>query len=322
MHELKNYTALIEMEIGKIDLPTTPANLYDPLRYFMGLGGKRMRPILTLLGAKLFDKDPLSAVNASLAVEVFHNFTLIHDDIMDEAPLRRNQETVHKKWNLSIAILSGDVLFVKAYQLLAMQDRKHLHDLLELFNRTAIEVCEGQQLDMDFESRADVTIPEYLEMIRLKTSVLLGCALELGAIIADADLSDRKNIYQFGENLGIAFQIQDDILDLYADPDKFGKQVGGDVIANKKTLLKLKAQELANPVQLETLKQLEYETDSERKVQKTRELYTSIGAREACEITMKHHYNIAMAALNAIKTGDTNKFPLVQLADQLMARES
>jgi geranylgeranyl diphosphate synthase type II len=322
MQELVAFTQLIEKEIEKLDLPKEPSNLYDPLRYFMTLGGKRMRPILTMLGAEVFNTDRMNALNAAMAVEVFHNFTLIHDDIMDEAPLRRNKETVHTKWNLSIAILSGDVLFVKAYQLLAKQKPEHLPQLLDLFNRTAIEVCEGQQMDMDFEQRLDVTIPEYIEMIRLKTSVLLGCALEMGAIIGNASETDRKNIYEFGQHIGIAFQIQDDILDLYADPEKFGKQVGGDVISNKKTLLNLKAFDLADEREKEILRQLSFETDLDFKVSKTRELYSLIGAREACELEMKEHYNFAMNSLNAIHVPIEAKKPLIALANFLMSRES
>jgi geranylgeranyl diphosphate synthase type II len=321
MQALASYTQLIEKEIENIDFPHSPANLYDPLRYFMQLGGKRMRPILTLLGAELFGTEKDKALPAALAVEVFHNFTLIHDDIMDEAPLRRNQATVHTRWNQSIAILSGDVLFVKAYQLLAKQDPKQLPELMHLFNRTAIEVCEGQQMDMDFESRSDVQIDEYIEMIRLKTSVLLGCALELGAIVAEANKTDRQAIYNFGQHIGIAFQIQDDILDLYADPDTFGKQVGGDVIANKKTLLNLKAIALADDEQLEVLKQLSTENDLPFKVQKTKELYHAIGAREACEKTMQEHHAIAMTALESIALPTPAKAPLIALADYLLVRE-
>lgn len=321
MQEVAKYSKLIEGEIDQLDFPAKPANLYDPLRYFMTLGGKRMRPILTLLGSELFGVSKENSIHAALAVEVFHNFTLIHDDIMDAAPLRRSKETVHTKWNQNIAILSGDVLFVKAYQLLAKQQNKHLPDLLHLFNRTAIEVCEGQQMDMDFESRADVHIDEYIEMIRLKTSVLLGCALEFGAIIADASEKDREHLYNFGQHIGIAFQIQDDILDLYADPEKFGKQVGGDVISNKKTLLNLKAFELSDPKEREILKQLSVEEDLEFKVSKTRELYTLIGAREACESAMKDHYDQAMLSLNAISVPQQAKFPLISLADFLMNRE-
>ncbi len=322
MHDLAAYSTLLENEINRLDFPKTPSNLYDPLRYFMQLGGKRLRPVLTFLGAELFGLNKEAVLNAALSVEVFHNFTLIHDDIMDEAPLRRAKETVHTKWNHNIAILSGDVLFVMAYQLLAKQDPKHLAELLNLFNRTAQEVCEGQQMDMDFESRSDVSIDEYVEMIRLKTSVLLGCALELGAIVAEATNEDRQHLYDFGQHLGIAFQIQDDILDLYADPDKFGKQVGGDVISNKKTLLNLRAKELANPIQRELLSQLENEQDLILKVSKTRDLFSDIGAREACEIEMQKHYDFAMNSLKQINVADQNKLSLIALADFVMQRDN
>lgn len=322
MQQLSAYTTLIEAELSNMDLPVEPSNLYDPLRYFMTLGGKRMRPILTLMGTELFGAQKENAIHAAASIEVFHNFTLIHDDIMDRAPLRRNKETVHTKWNENIAILSGDVLFVKAYQQIAKQRSEHLPELLQLFNKTAIEVCEGQQMDMDFESRTNVSIEEYLEMIRLKTSVLLGCALEMGAIIANANEKDRKALYDFGQHIGIAFQIQDDILDLYADQATFGKQVGGDVISNKKTLLNLKAYDLADATQLHVLQQLSVENDLNFKVQKTKELYTLIGARESCEETMREHYQIALNALNSIQVNGEAKFPLISLADYLMVRNT
>ena len=322
MQEISAYTAYIEKEIAGLDFPLTPSNLYDPLRYFMQLGGKRMRPILTLLGTELFGKKKEKAINAALSVETFHNFSLIHDDIMDEAPLRRNQATVHHKWNQNIAILSGDVLFVKAFQLLAKHEPHQLANLLELFNKTAIEVCEGQQMDMDFETRSDVTIEEYIEMIRLKTSVLLGCALEMGAIVANASQSDKKLLYTFGQHIGIAFQIQDDILDLYADPEKFGKQVGGDVISNKKTLLNLKAIELASSAQKEQLTQLSLSVDFDNKIKVTTEIYNVIGARAACEVVMQKHYEIALKALDAIEVTANQKIPLIKLAESLMQREN
>jgi geranylgeranyl diphosphate synthase type II len=322
MQEISAYTNYIEREIARLDFPLQPSNLYDPLRYFMQLGGKRMRPILTLLGAELFGEQKENAINAALSVETFHNFSLIHDDIMDEAPLRRNQATVHEKWNQNIAILSGDVLFVKAFQLLAKNDSKHLSLLLDLFNKTAIEVCEGQQMDMDFETRSDVSIAEYIEMIRLKTSVLLGCALEMGAIIANASENDKRHLYEFGQNIGIAFQIQDDILDLYADPEKFGKQVGGDVISNKKTLLNLKALELASTEQLDDLKELAIEKDHSKKVIETTQIYNEIKAKEACEVVMQAYYEKALTALNAIGIDQNQKLPLQQLAQYLMKREN
>jgi geranylgeranyl diphosphate synthase type II len=321
MQQLAQYSAYLENEINAIDFPKNPSNLYDPLRYFLSLGGKRMRPILTLLGAELFGELKENALSAALSVEVFHNFTLIHDDIMDEAPLRRNRATVHTKWNQNIAILSGDVLFVKGYQLLVKQKPEHLQPLIELFNKTAIEVCEGQQMDMDFESRKDVSIDEYIEMIRLKTSVLLGCALEMGAVIGNATESDRKHIYNFGQNIGIAFQIQDDILDLFADPDKFGKQVGGDVISNKKTLLNLHAFLLASEKQKQILEKLSVERNIELKIEETKSLYEKIGARACCEKEMENYHAKAMKSLEAITVNDNAKETLISLANFLMNRE-
>lgn len=321
MQELHRYTKIIEDEILNIDFPSSPNNLYDPLRYFLVLGGKRMRPILTLMGAEAFGSKADQAIPSALAVELFHNFSLIHDDIMDEAPLRRGRSTVHAKWNQSIAILSGDVLLVKAYQMLAKQNSTVLPDLLNIFNRTAVEVCEGQQFDMDFEIRNDVSIPEYIEMIRLKTSVLLGCALEMGAIVAGASRKDRNLIYEFGQHIGIAFQIQDDILDLYADPEKFGKQVGGDVICNKKTLLLLKAFEIATEKEKEQLNLLLKEKNMEQKVTSVRYFFNSLGIREACKEIMIKHYCIAKEALAELDITDSKKEPLLQLAAFLMDRE-
>ncbi len=321
MQNLIHYTKKIEEEIANIDFPANPSNLYDPLRYFLAIGGKRMRPILTLMGAEAFGSPLEKALPSALAIELFHNFSLIHDDIMDEAPMRRGQETVHTKWNSNIAILSGDVLLVKAYQLLTKQDPIVLPDLLTVFNKTAVEVCEGQQLDMDFESRNDVSIDEYIEMIRLKTSVLLGCALEMGAIISKASKKERELIYEFGQHIGIAFQIQDDILDLYADPDKFGKQVGGDVISNKKTLLLLKAYELSSTAQKEELDRLFHEKDLKLKVSTVKNYFDSIGVREACKDIMNSHYTTALDAISKSTISASKKEPLLQLAAFLMERE-
>ncbi len=322
MTDLQQYTALIDAELKHIGLPNSPERLYDPLRYFLQIGGKRIRPILTLLSAELFGATSEKAFPQALCIEVFHNFTLIHDDIMDEAPLRRNQQTVHEKWNRDVAILSGDVLMIKAYQLLGNIDAKLLPPAFELFNRTAIEVCEGQQMDMDFEERSDVSIDEYIEMIRLKTSVLLGCALEIGAIVAEASDADRMAIYDFGQHIGIAFQIQDDILDLYAeDPEKFGKQVGGDVIANKKTMLHLTAIKFAFAEQLEIMKQLQNEQNLVLKVDRTRRLFDQLKVRSICEARMQEHYDIAMTALAKVKVDDSKKEALIGLAAFLMNRE-
>ncbi len=321
MKELESYTRLIEDAIQQLPFDAEPSGLYDPLKYFMQLGGKRIRPVLTLMGAQLFGADAKDALPQAIAIETFHNFTLIHDDIMDEAPLRRSQPTVHEKWNVNTGILSGDVLLIKAYQLLGDIAPELLGDAFKLFNETAIEVCEGQQMDMDFEQRSDVSVAEYLEMIRLKTSVLLGCALEIGAIVARAPKEDRAYIYNFGQHIGVAFQIQDDILDLYADPDKFGKQVGGDVIANKKTLLYLTALTQSTSEQREILKQLENASDLEMKVRRTKELFDHLNVRELCEERMQEHYNLAMDSLDRISVNNQVKEGLVQLANYLMNRD-
>lgn len=320
MDQLAQYAQLIETEIKNLDFPLSPSNLYDPLRYFLSIGGKRIRPVLALMSADLFGKAYQEALPSALSIELFHNFTLIHDDIMDAAPLRRNQATVHQKWNSNIAILSGDALFVKAYQQLAKQNPKYLPELMSVFNKTALEVCEGQQMDMDFETQNNVSIDNYLEMIRLKTSVLLGCALEMGAIVADASKQDRENIYQFGVHIGIAFQIQDDILDLYADAAEFGKQVGGDVIANKKTLLNLKAIALANDSQKNELLLLQDEKDANIKVEKTKQIYSQINVLSACEIEKEKHYQLAIDCMNRISVPAENKQVLLKLAANLMNR--
>lgn len=321
MQVLSTQTSYLESKIAELNFPLEPANLYDPLRYFMQLGGKRMRPMLTLMGAALFGKPAEKALHAALAVEIFHNFSLIHDDIMDEAPLRRKKQTVHTRWNTNVAILSGDVLLVKAYQEICKQDAAVLPELLAVFNQTAVEVCEGQQLDMDFERQSDVSIPAYVEMIRLKTSVLLGCALEMGAIVAETSLENRKLIYEFGQHIGIAFQIQDDILDLYADPEKFGKQVGGDVLANKKTLLYLKAKELATPAQLQQLEDLVANNDPQVKVNGVRNLFDALQIKQEARKLMDAHYAVALKAFDSIAVPEVSKKDLRELAAYLLVRE-
>lgn len=321
MIDLKAYTELVEKKLSDLSLPAKPGNIYDPLRYLLNIGGKRVRPILTLLGAELFGVANDKVINQALAVELFHNFTLIHDDIMDEAPLRRGQSTVHEKWGNNTAILSGDVLMIYAYEQLSLGANDHLKVLFERFNRTAIEVCEGQQMDMDFETREDVTPSEYVEMIRLKTSVLLGCALEFGAIMAGASSEDRKHLYDFGVHVGLAFQIQDDILDLYADPEKFGKQVGGDVLADKKTLLFLLAKENATENQIPELNALKSETDPVIKVEKARSLFDQINARGLCEAEKANHYEEALRSLELINVDPARKNKLKGLAAYLLERD-
>jgi geranylgeranyl diphosphate synthase type II len=318
---LKDYNDFIEKEINAIDLPEKPANLYNPLRYFLKLGGKRIRPALTLMAGKMFGVSVEKTKNAALAVEVFHNFTLIHDDIMDNAPIRRGLPTVHEKWNSNIAILSGDVLLVKAYELISKQNKEHIPDLYQLFNKTAIEVCEGQQMDMDFEIREDVTIEEYIAMIRLKTSVLLGCALEFGFLISNQSVENRKNIYDFGVNLGIAFQIQDDILDLYGDPDKVGKQVGGDVRANKKTLLYLAAEKICKNLNNNKLNSLKETKDLDKKVQETSTFYKEIGVLEETQKYLNYYYDSAMKSLELVEV-NSSKDNLHQMVNYLFNRQS
>jgi geranylgeranyl diphosphate synthase type II len=320
MDFIKDYSLFLEKEIENIKFPSTPSNLYDPLSYFLTLGGKRMRPIATLIAGDLFGVSIEKTKYAALSVELFHNFSLIHDDIMDKAPLRRGNETVHQKWNENIAILSGDVLFVKAYELLSKNEIKHLSSLLACFNRTAVEVCEGQQLDMDFEQREDVTLDEYINMIRLKTSVLLGAAFEMGAIIGEASEENIKNIYAFGVNLGLAFQIQDDLLDLYGESEKVGKQKGGDVLADKKTILSILAKSSANSSQKEELAQIQKEIDPDKKINNTLQLFQSLNIKENCISVMEDYYTKAAKSIEALET-ESSKDKLLALFKILQQRQ-
>jgi geranylgeranyl diphosphate synthase type II len=320
--QLETYRNFISTELSNTSFPAQPTELYEPVKYILKLGGKRMRPILSMLACEMFSGSYDPALNAALGIEIFHNFTLIHDDIMDEAPLRRGKETVHKKWNESVGLLSGDALMIESYQKMADYRPEILPHLLKLYNITAIEVCEGQQMDMDFEERDDVKIEEYIRMIRLKTAVLLGCSLEMGAIAGDASTKDAKELYNFGVNLGIAFQLQDDILDVYADQSKFGKQVGGDIIANKKTFLLLTALEDANEKQLKDLTSLFEESDLEKKVTEVKRIYAELGIKEKAENQMESFYRIAMDNLNAIQIDDEKKAPLKAIANYLLSRES
>ncbi len=320
MDFIKEYNLFLEKEIENIKFPSTPANLYDPLSYFLTLGGKRMRPMATLIAGDLFGVSIENTKYAALAVELFHNFSLIHDDIMDKAPLRRGKETVHHKWNDNIAILSGDVLFVKAYEMLAKNDIKYLGELLKCFNRTAIEVCEGQQLDMDFENRDNVSLDDYINMIRLKTSVLLGAAFEMGAIIGEASEENINCIYSFGVNLGIAFQIQDDLLDLYGESDKVGKQKGGDVLANKKTILSILAKSNADNGQLNELRSIQIEIDKDEKIKRTLDLFDLLEVKEKCILIMNEYYNKAQKSLNDLNINNS-KNNILTLFKILQKRE-
>lgn len=323
MHTTAELQQILETAIQNLKFPNHPKQLYDPITYIINLGGKRIRPLLVLMATELFGKDANDAVHAAMAIEVFHNFTLVHDDIMDNAPLRRGKATVHEKWSTNTAILSGDVMMVEANKNLAKVNPVFLKDALDTFNSTAQGVCEGQQLDMEFEGRKDVSIDEYIDMIRLKTAVLLGGALKLGAIIAGASAKEADLIYQFGESIGIAFQLQDDILDVYADPEKFGKQVGGDIIANKKTFLLLKAFELAEQEKLERLKNwTNLETfNVQQKVDAIKAIYDDLDIQNIARQTMNNYSDKALAYLEQIEISNEAKSNLLTLTNQLIARE-
>lgn len=323
MHTTEELQQILDTAIQNLKFPDHPKQLYDPITYIINLGGKRVRPLLVLMATELFEKDPHHAIHAAMAIEVFHNFTLVHDDIMDNAPLRRGQATVHEKWSTNTAILSGDVMMVEANKNLAKVNPIFLKDVLDTFNATAQGVCEGQQLDMEFEGRDDVSIEEYINMIRLKTAVLLGGALKLGAIIAGASEKEADLIYQFGENIGIAFQLQDDILDVYADPEKFGKQVGGDIIANKKTFLLLKALELADgdtKASLNTWTAYK-EFDAQEKVETVKAVYDTLEIQQIAKESMDYYLNKALAVFAEINVSEEKKSNLLVLTNQLMARE-
>ena len=321
MDSLAPYAVYLENQISSLKRADEPQNLFNPLRYFLSLGGKRMRPILTLISGEIFNIPKEKSLHAALSIELFHNFSLIHDDIMDEAPVRRGKPTIHTKWNPNVAILSGDVLYVEAYQQLANYSNQHLPVLLRRFNETAIEVCQGQQFDMDFESLETVSESEYIEMIRLKTSVLLGCALEFGAILGNQDEEIRRNIYEFGVSLGIAFQIQDDILDLYGDPELFGKQVGGDILCNKKTLLFLKAKEKAQQNGDERFMELTQMRADSHKVEQAKELFEELGAKAATLQAITDYYDQAMENLQQLETKGFKTETLRELAKFLITRE-
>jgi geranylgeranyl diphosphate synthase type II len=323
MHTTEQLQQILDTAIQNLKFPEHPKQLYDPITYIINLGGKRVRPLLVLMATELFGEDANKSIHAAMAIEVFHNFTLVHDDIMDNAPLRRGKATVHEKWSTNTAILSGDVMMVEANKNLAKVNPAFLGPVLNTFNATAQGVCEGQQLDMEFEGRDDVSIEEYINMIRLKTAVLLGGALKLGAIIAGASEKDADLIYQFGENIGIAFQLQDDILDVYADPEKFGKQVGGDIIANKKTFLLLKAFELADG---ETRASLDMwtgykEFNTQEKVDTVRQVYDTLDIQDIAKESMNNYLNKALALFAQINVSNEKKSNLLTLTEQLMARE-
>lgn len=314
----------IETFIQSQNFGESPKELYEPIEYILSLGGKRIRPLLSLLAYGMYQNDPAKILKQAAAIEVFHNFTLMHDDIMDQAPLRRGQKTVHEKWNTNIAILSGDVMLVRAYDLLLETDPALLPNIIRLFNQTAAEVCEGQQFDMNFENLDQVKVQEYVHMIKLKTAVLLGCALKMGAVLGGANETESNKLYDFGVNVGIGFQLKDDLLDVYADQKKFGKQVGGDIISNKKTFLLIKAMELAEGEDLEELNHWLSlsEFNKEEKVQAVKGLYQKLGIKEIAEKEMNYYFDAGFKQFETIEFKNESYFEeLKNITVDLIHRE-
>lgn len=317
-----DYASIFQNYLEERALRKEPKNLYEPINYILELGGKRLRPVLTLMAAEVFDTDHSKALNASLAIEMFHNFSLVHDDIMDDAPLRRGKQTVHEKWDVNTGILSGDAMLILAYQLFETYDGTIFHELAKLFSKTAIEVCEGQQYDVDFETRDDVTIPEYLKMIEFKTAVLVGAALKMGAIVANASKECQDAIYKYGRDLGLAFQLQDDYLDAFGDPETFGKQVGGDIIENKKTFLYLTAVENSEPDEAQQLAHLYAVSplDPTEKIETVKQQFIDSGAAQATQDEIARYTQEAFNALDLLQIGEDKKQLLRDFGNSLMER--
>ena len=322
MQKIETYQKLFIDNLNKYAVDKEPNNLYEPINYILKLGGKRLRPVLTLMTAEVFGTEANLALDAALSVEVFHNFSLIHDDIMDDAPLRRGKQTVHEKWDLNTGILSGDAMLILAYQLFENYDSEKFQSLAKLFSKTALEVCEGQQYDIDFEMRNDVTIPEYLKMIEYKTAVLVGAAMKMGAIVAGASQTDQEGVYDFGRFLGIAFQLQDDYLDAFGNPETFGKQVGGDILENKKTYLYLKTLELGSELQqnllIKTINNDEISDDL--KVKSIKDLFTDSGASSATQEAVIEFTDKAFKVLATLNISEDKKQVLQLFGEQLMNR--
>ena len=297
--------------------------LFDPARYILSLGGKRLRPLLTLMGADLFGSKVDKAINAALAIEIFHNFSLLHDDLMDRADMRRGQPTVHKKWNANSAILSGDAMVIEAYRYIAKVPPASLPVILDLFSTTAMQICQGQQLDMDFEKRMDVSEAEYIEMIRLKTAVLIGCALKMGALIGGAEPRDADCLYEYGINIGLAFQLKDDLLDVYGDPRTFGKMIGGDILCNKKTYLLIRALKNSGEQQKKMLLQWlsASEFDSAEKIRFVKNVYDELNLKVITGNLIEKYYLASLDCLTSIRVSEDRKKDLMEFSENLMYRE-
>lgn len=325
MQSLHQFQTTFQKYLTSESIESGPVELYEPVNYILELGGKRLRPIVLLMSYSLFDENYKFALPAAMSIEVFHNFTLVHDDIMDDAPLRRGNPTVHEKYDTNTGILSGDVMLVLAYKhLLKMKDAPNFTEVLEVFTQTCVEVCEGQQMDMNFETRDDVSIPEYLKMIELKTSVLVAGAMKMGALLAGAPSDEADLIYEFGRDLGIAFQIQDDILDTFGDPEKFGKKVGGDIAQNKKTFLYLKAKEIADEALGAELVEIYNGNDLEEglKINQVKEIFTKFNVQKIAEEEKNQYQKSAMDKLAELDEKGRDCTLLVGFAEMLMRREN
>lgn len=323
MQSIITYKEQIASYIDSINLNGYPKELYEPISYILSLGGKQIRPVLTLMAAEVFGKEAKSAIYAATAIELFHNFSLIHDDIMDEAPLRRGHQTVHEKWDVNTGILSGDAMLILAYQYFENYEAPIFKELAKLFSKTAIEVCEGQQLDINFETRSDVAIPEYLKMIEYKTAVLVGAALKMGAIVAETSEENAQKIYDFGLNLGIAFQLQDDYLDAFGEEAVFGKTIGGDILENKKTFLYLKALLGSSEEQKKELEAFFGTTvgDDKEKIRRVKELFVETGSAVASQDLIKEYTDTALSILEELEIAEDKKELLRQFSLELMDRE-
>ncbi len=322
MFTVEKLQQIVNNELKNICYGEAPRELYEPVEYIMSMGGKRLRPVLVLMGCDLFGGNIQKAIKPALGIEIFHNFTLVHDDVMDNAAMRRNQATIHSKWDLNRAILSGDAMSILVYDYLIQCDTNILKEIIALYNRTALQVCEGQQLDMNFETRMDVSEQEYLQMIELKTSVLIACALKTGALIGGADIDNARYIYNFGKNIGLAFQLQDDYLDVYGDVKKFGKQIGGDIVSNKKTFLLIKALKNATGTLKTELEQWlnKKKFHKPEKIKAITEIYDKLQVKELSQQKMQEFYAEAMQALGCITVADNRKTELEMFAKKLMSR--
>ena len=322
MYNSEQLLSKVNEFLGLLPYQRRPASLYDPIRYVLSLGGKRIRPVLMMLAYNLYREDPERILMQAVALETYHNYTLLHDDLMDNADMRRGHDTVHKKWDANKAILSGDSMLVLAYQRMQQCDPRHLQAVLDVFTETALEIGEGQEYDMTFETRNDVTEEEYIEMIRLKTSVLLACAVKIGAILADAPADDVDNLYKFGEQLGLAFQLQDDLLDVYGDPKVFGKAIGGDITSNKKTYMLINAVNRANAEQRSELtKWIEArQFDRDEKVRAVTALYDQIGIRQLCEQKISYYFDECRKYLAKVSVSDERKQMLLDYTNEMMKR--